>query len=96
FFEIFAAVGGGVVIGLMTFGFFGRMAGLVMGMIAALVLVFFTVGFLREYTVLLSSLTAYGASTIICTLMTLRSKAPDFDFDSIDKSVIAFHKEAQA
>ena len=96
FFEIFAAVGGGVVIGLMTFGFFGRMAGLIIGAITALVLVFFTVGFLREYIVLLSSLTAYGASTIVCTLMTLRSKAPDFNFESIDERVIEFHKEAEA
>ncbi len=96
FFEIFAAVGGGVVIGLMTFGFFGRMAGLIFGMITAIILVFFTVGFLREYTVLLSSLTAYGASAIICTLMTLRSKARDFDFATIDERVIEFHKEAEA
>lgn len=96
FFEIFAAVGGGVVIGLMTFGFFGRVTGLIMGVITALVLVFFTVGFLRDYTVLLSSLTAYGASTIVCTLMTLRSKAPRFNFDSIDERVIEFHKEAKA
>ena len=95
FFEICAAVGGGVVIGLMTFGFFGRMAGLVVGVITALVLVFFTVGFLREYIVLLSSLTAYGASTVICTLITLRSKAPDFNFETIDERVIEFHKEAQ-
>ncbi len=96
FFEIIAAVGGGVVIGLMTFGFFGRIAGLIVGVIAASILVFFTVGFLREYAVLLSSLTAYGASTIICTLITLRSKAPDFNFDSINQQVIKFHKEAEA
>ena len=95
FFEVLAAVGGGVVIGLMTFGFFGRIAGLLFGTLAAIVLVFFTVGFLREYIVLLSSLTAYGASTIICTLMTLRSKAPDFDFGLINKRVVAFHKEAK-
>lgn len=95
FFEVIAAVGGGVVIGLMTFGFFGRIAGLLFGTLAALVLVFFTVGFLREYIVLLSSLTAYGASTIICTLMTLRSKAPDFDFATINQRVVAFHKEAK-
>ena len=95
FFEVIAAVGGGVVIGLMTFGFLGRVAGLLFGTLAAIVLLFFTVGFLREYIVLLSSLTAYGASTIICTLMTLRSKAPDFDFDMINKRVIEFHKEAK-
>lgn len=96
FFEIIAAVGGGVVIGLMTFGFFGRIAGLIFGVIAASILVFFTVGFLREYAVLLSSLTAYGASTIICTLITLRSKTPDFNFDSINQQVIKFHKEVEA
>lgn len=93
FFELFAAVGGGVVLGLMAFGFFGRMAGLIIGLITAVVLVFFTVGFLREYTVLLSSLTAYGASAVVCTIMTLLSKAPDFDFNSIDQRVIEFHKE---
>ena len=96
FFEIIAAIGGGVVIGLMTFGFFGRIAGLIVGVMAASILVFFTVGFLREYAVLLSSLTAYGASTIICTLITLRSKTPDFNFDSINQQVIKFHKEAEA
>jgi len=95
FFELLAAVGGGVVIGLMAFGFFGRITGLILGSIAAVILVFFSVGFLREYAVLLSSLTAYGASTIICTLMTLRSKAPDFNFATIDERVIEFHKEAE-
>ena len=72
------------------------MAVLVLAVITAIVLVFFTVGFLRDYVVLLSLLTAYGASTIIFTLMTLRSKAPNFDFDDIDKNVIEFHKEAKA
>lgn len=95
FFEIFAAVGGGVVIGLMSFGFFGRMTGLILGTLTALVLVFFTVGFLRDYAVLMSSLTAYGASTIICTVMTLRSKAPRFNFAKIDKRVIEFHVEEE-
>lgn len=96
FFEVFAAVGGGVVIGLMSFGFFGRLAGLILGALTALVLVYFTVGFLRDYTVLMSSLTAYGASTVICTLMTLRSKAARFDFAKIDKRVIEFHVEDDA
>src|SRR5699024_3516021 len=96
FFESFAAVGGGVVIGWLPLGFFGCMAGLLVGAITALVLVFFTIGFVRDYIILLSSLTAYGASTIVCTLMTLRSKAPDFNFGSIDERVIEFHKEAEA
>lgn len=95
FFEVFAAIGGGVVIGLMSFGFFGRMTGLILGTLTAIVLVFFTVGFLRDYAVLMSSLTAYGASTIICTVMTLRSKAPRFDFAKIDKRVIEFHVEEE-
>lgn len=95
FFEVFAAVGGGVVIGLMSFGFFGRMTGLILGTLTAIVLVFFTVGFLRDYAVLMSSLTAYGASTIICTVMTLRSKAPRFNFAKIDKRVIEFHAEEE-
>ncbi|CAM3831181.1 sodium:solute symporter family transporter [Rheinheimera salexigens] len=92
-FEVLAALGGAVVIGLMSFGFFGRKVGLVLGTIVAFVLVFYTVGFLRDYIVLLSSLTAYGASALLCTVITLLSKKPDFDFDNIDKRVVEFHEE---
>ena len=88
-FELCAAVGGGVVIGLMTFGFFGRNAGIVMGALTALILAPFAVGFLRDYPVLLSSLTAYGVSTLVCVTVSLRSQER-FDFDHIGERVVAF------
>ena len=91
FFEIIAGIGGGVVLGLMTFGFFGRMAGIVVGVIAGLICTYYFMGFLREYTVLLGSLTAYGASTIICVALSLASKQ-EFDFDLIGERVTSFQE----
>ena len=89
FFELCASVGGGVVIGLMTFGFFGRRAGILLGTLAALTLAPFAVGFLRDYSVLLSSLTAYGVSMMVCVAISLRSQER-FDFDRIGQQVVAF------
>src|SRR5690606_18139825 len=74
FFELCAAVGGGVVIGLMAFGFFGRRVGILLGTLTALTLAPFAVGFLRDYSVLLSSLTAYGVSMIVCVAISLRNQ----------------------
>ncbi|HLV17288.1 MAG TPA: sodium:solute symporter family protein [Pseudomonas sp.] len=88
-FELCAAIGGGVVIGLMTFGFFGRVAGLVLGVLTALILAPFAIGFLRDYPVLLSSLTAYGVSMLVCVTVSLRSQER-FDFDHIGERVVAF------
>ncbi|MFP7672687.1 sodium:solute symporter family protein [Marivita sp. S0852] len=93
FFEIVAAVGGGVVVGLMAFGFFGRIAGIAVGVIGMAVGIFYFSGFLREYTVLLGSLTAYGASTIICVLLSLLGKE-EFDFDVINERVTSFDDDA--
>lgn len=93
FFEVMATVGAGVVIGLMSFGFFGKKVGLLLGMLTSIVLLVFTIGFLREYTVLLSSLTAYGASAVICTVITLLSKKEAFDFDLIDKRVVEIQSQ---
>lgn len=90
FFEILATVGGGVVIGLMSFGFLGRKLGVIAGLLTAVGLLPFTLGFLRDYHVLLSSLTAYGASAIICTGLTLLNKTKPFDFDVIDQRVVEF------
>lgn len=89
FFELCAAVGGGVVIGLMVFAFFGRIAGITAGVLAAAALVPFGVGFLRDYTVLLGSLTSYGVSAIVCVAMSLRSQER-FDFSLLAKRVIHF------
>ena len=88
-FELLAAVGGGVVLGLMAFGFCGRRAGLIVGVLSAIVLAFFFAGFLREYTVLLASLMAYGVSTIVCIAVSLASSSK-FDFAQIDQNVINY------
>ena len=91
FFEMVAAVGAGVVLGLMSFGFFGRLVGVVVGVIAALVSAWYFAGFLTDYTVLLASLTAYGASTIICVALSLMSRE-EFDFALISQRVQLFQE----
>jgi Na+/proline symporter len=92
FFEICAALGGGVVLGLMTFGFFGRRLALVVGIVAAAVLLPLCIGFLRDYTVLTGSLTAYGVSTIVCVALSLRSRER-FDFSQLAARVTSFQQE---
>ncbi len=94
FFEILASVGAAVVIGLMAFGFFGRMAGLIAGAITLVAMLIFATGFLRDYMVLVASLTAYGTSAVVCTLMTLRSKER-FDFDLIGQRVGSYDTEEE-
>ncbi|GHB01175.1 sodium:solute symporter family protein [Modicisalibacter luteus] len=85
-FELLASLGGGVIIGLMAFGFLGRTVGAVAGTLAFIAMLILATGFLRDYTVLLASLTAYGASTLVCTVMSLLSKER-FDFDTIKEKV---------
>lgn len=87
FFELLASIGGGIIIALMAFGFFGRRVAFLAGSLAMLAMLVFATGFLRDYTVLLASLTAYGASTLVCTVMSLLSREPDFDFDTIKDKV---------
>lgn len=91
FFEIVSGIGGGVVLGLMTFGFLGRVAGVVVGLIAALICTYYFLGFLHDYTVLLGSLTAYGASTVICVALSLAVKK-EFDFSLIGQRVTSFQQ----
>lgn len=86
FFEMLAAVGGAVVFGMMAFGFFGRAVGLAVGAIAGVLMLVYATGFLRDYMVLTASLTAYGASAVVCTAMTLFNKER-FDFDLINQRV---------
>lgn len=88
-FEMIAAVGAGVVAGLMSFGFFGRTIGLAVGLVATLVSAWYFAGFLGDYTVLLASLVAYGASTVICVALSLMSQE-HFDFDLIAQRVRRF------
>jgi Na+/proline symporter len=90
--EAIAAVGAGVVLGLMTFGFFGRWAATAVGILAALAFMPLFAGFLRDYVVLLSSLLAYGVSTIVCTAISLTSRT-EFDFALIGQRVRRFQEE---
>ena len=92
-FELLASVGGGVVLGLMAFGFFGRTAGFVVGILASLVLGFYSVGALREYTVLRASLTAYGGSTLVCVGLSLLGGSR-FNFALIRKRVRSYDSSA--
>ena len=91
-FELVATLGAGVVLGLMSFGFFGKKVGLWVGIFATLALLPWTIGFLRDYTTLLSSLTAYGTSALVCTLITLFNREDRFDFKQINQMVIEFHQ----
>lgn len=91
-FELLATLGIGVVLGLMTFGFFGKKVGLVVGILASIGFMPWTIGFLREYGTLLSSLTAYGSSALVCTVLTLIYSKERFDFKQINKMVIEFHQ----
>lgn len=81
-FDVVSVVGIGVVIGLMTFGFFGKKPALIVGSLAAIIAAPFAIGFLHDYAVLSGSLIAYAVSTVICYLMSFRSDK-DFDFTLI-------------
>lgn len=94
-FETIAIAGAGVVIGLMTFGFFNRKFAIFMGLLTIAIMAPYALGELREYTVLLASLTAYGASSIICTAMSWRSQE-NFDFSVLASRVTSFHDEEAA
>ncbi|MEJ6656141.1 MAG: sodium:proline symporter, partial [Pseudomonas sp.] len=91
--ESMAAIGAGVVGGLMTFGFFGKRMGVIAFFIATAVIAWIGLGSLREYTVLLSSLTAYGVSTLVCVAISLCSNQR-FDFDTIQQRVGDYNKPA--
>lgn len=94
FFETMASVGAAVVIGLMVFGFLGRKAGMGAALITLILMLIFATGFLRDYMVLVASLTAYGVSAIVCTLVSLMSNER-FDFDLIKQRVGDYDKKAK-
>ena len=94
FFEVMASVGASVVIGLMVFGFLGRKMGLLAASIALIFMLIFATDFLRQYMVLLASLTAYGVSTIVCIVISLMSNEY-FDFDLIQQRVGDYDKKAK-
>ncbi|KAM9863373.1 sodium:solute symporter family protein [Leucobacter sp. BZR 635] len=82
-FDVLATIGIGVVLGLMAFGFFGKRVAFWVAGISILASAPFAIGFLHTYPVLSGSLVAYSVSTILCTLITLASKKPPFDFELI-------------
>ncbi len=77
--DILSVIGIGVVLGLMSFGFFGIRAGKIVGVVAALVSAPFVLGFLHDYTTLSASLVAYAVSTVVCWSMSVR-QTERFDF----------------
>ncbi|MFK0082588.1 sodium:solute symporter family protein [Glutamicibacter sp. NPDC090743] len=80
--ELLSVIGIGVVLALMSFGFFGLRVAKIVGVVAMLASAPFVFGFLRDYTTLSASLVAYSVSTIVCYLLSFRSKM-EFDFDVI-------------
>lgn len=95
FFEVAASIGAGVVAGLMAFAFFPRIVAVVVAALVTFVSMYYFVGFLRDYTVLLGSLTSYGVSAFVCVLMSWRS-TERFDFSVLSERVTAFHEEQEA
>ncbi|MEZ2720270.1 sodium:solute symporter family protein [Paenalcaligenes hominis] len=95
FFELAASIGAGVVAGLMAFAFFPRVVAIVVAAIVSFVSMYYFVGFLRDYTVLLGSLTSYGVSAFVCVVMSWRS-TERFDFSVLAERVTAFHEEQEA
>ncbi|MNT45897.1 hypothetical protein D3C72_1825090 [compost metagenome] len=95
FFELFSAIGGAVVLGLMAFGFLGRRIAIAVGAITFAVLLPFFIGTLRDYIVLMGSLTAYGVSATVCVALSLRNPQR-FDFGLLAERVTSFHREQQA
>jgi Na+/proline symporter len=91
--DVVAAVGVGVVLGLMAFGFFGLQVGKIVGIAATVVTLPFALGSLHDYTVLSASLVAYSVSTLVCLAICLPNSAT-FDFSTIQKRVGDFDKTA--
>ena len=91
-FDVVAVVGVGVVAGLMTFGFFGARPARIVGVIVALAVAPFAIGFLHDYAVLSGSLIAYAVSTVVCTAMSLSNRA-GFDFSRIARMTGDFDVE---
>lgn len=84
--DVVSIVGVGVVLGLMSFGFFGLKIARIIGIAAIVIVAPFAFGVLHEYAVLSGSLIAYSVSTVVCYLMSVRSKQ-EFDFSTIKDRV---------
>src|SRR5690554_6386711 len=93
FLQFISSIGDAVVIGLMAFAFLGLRLGVIFAIVAGVASMYYTADFLRDYTVLMASLTAFGVSTIVCTVMSLMSKAPRFDFRTISEEVQSYDNQ---
>ena len=80
--EALAIIGIGVVLGIMSFGFFGLKTAVIVGSIASVAAAPFAFDFLRDYTVLSASLVAYAVSFLVCYFLSFRSKQ-NFDFSIV-------------
>ena len=83
--DVLSVIGVGVVLGLMSFGFFGLRVAVIVGGIATVASAPFGIGFLHTYPVLSGSLVAYAVSTIVCVALTMLNKDKRFDFSLIKK-----------
>ncbi|MEU3306316.1 sodium:solute symporter family protein [Nocardiopsis sp. NPDC055551] len=92
--DVLSVIGVGVVLGLMSFGFFGLKPALWIGSIAAIVTAPFGIGFLHDYHVLSGSLVAYAVSTLVCYLLSFRNKE-SFDFALIQKRIGSFDSDEE-
>lgn len=81
-FGIVSVIGIGVVLGLMTFGFFGLKVAQIVGGLAILISAPFAIGFLHDYPTLSGSLVAYAVSTVVCFAMSV-NQSETFDFELI-------------
>lgn len=86
-----SVIGIGVVLGLMAFGFFGKRAGLIVGIVASLISAPFVIGFLHDYATLSASLVAYAVSTLVCFAMSV-GQTERFDFALIRQRTGDFDK----
>lgn len=91
FFELCASAGAGVVLGLMAFAFLSKRVAIIVGAVCAIAAVPFFLDYLRDYPVLLSSLTSYGVSAIVCIAMSWNSKTR-FDFALLADRVTSFQQ----
>lgn len=89
-FEVIGSLGAAVVVGLMAFAFLGIRLGILFAVVGGIVALYINIGFMRDYTVLLASLTAFGVSTLVCTVMSLLSDKKPFKFARINKAVQSY------
>ncbi|MGO1200101.1 MAG: sodium:proline symporter, partial [Dermabacteraceae bacterium] len=92
FVELLAIVGVGVVLGIMSFGFFGLRPAVIIGAVASLAVLPFGFGYLRDFETLSGSLVAYSVSFLVCYLLSVRS-SQNFDYSVIKRVTGDFDDE---